>query len=107
MAKFIYIYHGGSMPESDAEVERIMGLWGAWLQGLGDAIVDAGNPVGASWTVSPDGPSEGGGPDPLSGYSIVRADSMDDAIAKTAGCPHITEDAGRIEVAEIIELPDM
>ena len=102
MPKYIFAYHGGSMPETEEEGIAEMARWQAWLGGLGDAVIDPGAPVGLSKTVSASGVSDDGGPDPLSGYSIIKASDMNDAIARIDGCPHIGQ--GTIEVAEIIEM---
>jgi len=40
-------------------------------------MVNPGTPLGMHKTVSPGGVSDGGGSNPLLGYSIVKADSMD------------------------------
>jgi hypothetical protein len=68
MANYLLAYHGGGMPETEEARARVMGAWGQWYQGLGDAVVDAGNPVGGAQTISSDGSvTEGGGSNPVSG----------------------------------------
>jgi hypothetical protein len=100
MAKYLFIYHGGGMPESEAERARFMGLWGAWFQESGGAIVDPGNPVGQTRLVASDGSvGPDGGAAQASGYSIVEADSMDAALAIAKRCPVLMGGAS-IEVAE-------
>lgn len=79
-----------------------MSRWKAWVSGLGDALVNPGVPVGQSKTVSASGVTDGGGPNPLSGFSIVRAENIDAATALTRGCPHL--DIGTIEVAEALQM---
>ena len=104
MAKFIFVYHGGKMPETAEEGARVMGQWQAWLGGMGEAAIDPGNPVGMSSTVQADGAvSDDGGANPTSGYSIVQAADKAAAIALAQGCP-IKEAGGSIEVAEIMEM---
>ena len=49
--------------------------------------------------MSPGGVSDGGGANPLSGYSIVSADNIDAAVDMAKGCP-ILEGGGSIAVAE-------
>ena len=51
MATYLLAYRGGGMAETDEEREKAMAAWGAWFGGLGPAIVDAGNPFGASASV--------------------------------------------------------
>ncbi|MEM7427462.1 MAG: YciI family protein [Pseudomonadota bacterium] len=103
MANFVYIYHGGKMPETPEEGERVMGLWMSWLGGMGDAVVDGGNPVGMSRTVFAGRVEDNGGSNPTSGYSIVSAESIDQAVEMAKGCPILAED-GSVEVAEIMQM---
>jgi hypothetical protein len=103
MAQFFFAYHGGSMPETKEEGERVMALWGAWMGGLGDAMLDGGNPVGMSVTVDANGVMDNGGSNPLSGYTIVEADSIEAAAEMAKGCP-IIGNGGSVEVAPIIQM---
>ena len=34
MSKYLYVYHGGSMPETEEEGAKVMAAWGAWMEGL-------------------------------------------------------------------------
>ncbi len=104
MSKYVLAYHGGSMPESAADQAAAMAAWGTWFGELGDAVIDAGNPTGQSKTIASDGSIEdGGGANPLSGYSLVTASDIDSAVALAKGCP-ILSAGGSIEVAEAIEM---
>ena len=102
MPEFIFAYHGGKMPETDEQKEIVMGRWRDWMEKHKTALVNPGNPVGLSKTVSADGVEDHGGANPLSGYSIVAADDIDGAIAIAKESPHM--DGGTIEVAPIIEM---
>ena len=103
MPKFIFAYHGGSAPESEEEQQKVMAAWMAWIQGHQDAWVDTGAPVGESHTVSSSGVANDGGANPLSGYALITAATLDDAIEIAKGCP-IIEDGGSVEVASIHEM---
>jgi len=104
MPKYVLAYHGGSMPESEAEQAAVMAAWGAWFGSLGDAVVDGGYPTGPSKTLASDGStSDGGGPNPVSGYSLINATDLDAAVSLVKGCP-ILAAGGTIEVAETIEM---
>ena len=100
MPKFLFAYHGGKMPETEADIAAEMKRWSDWMANLGDALVDPGNPVGMSKTVSIDGVADDGGANPVSGYSLVMADDMNAALAMAASCPMVTQGHGSIEVAE-------
>jgi hypothetical protein len=104
MAKFLLVYHGGSMPESQEEQGKVMAAWGAWFQSSGGALKDLGNPIGQTSTIGPDGSvSHGGGANPASGYSLLEAESMDAAVAIAKGCP-VLQGGASIEVAETFDI---
>jgi len=104
MAKYLFIYHGGKSPESEAEVAKVLDDWGNWLGGMGAAVIDGGNPVGKSSTVNPDGSVAGnGGANPASGYGLFEAADDRDAIAKAKGCP-ILRSGGSVELAACIDM---
>ena len=104
MKKFLFVYHGGSMAESPEEIEKVMAAWGAWFESMGAAVVDGGAPVSMSSTVNNDGTvSDNGGSNPASGYSLIQAASMGEALALAKGCP-IRQNGGNIEVAEAMEM---
>ena len=105
MPKYILAYHGGGgMSDDPAQVEKLMAEWGAWFGALGDAVVDGGNPVAVTRTIAADGSvSDGGGSNPLTGYSLINADDMDAAVAHTSGCP-VLASGGSVEVAEAIDM---
>lgn len=104
MAKYLLAYHGGARPESEAEQQAVMAAWGQWFESLGPAVVDPGAPVAVTRTVGSDGSvSDGGGANPVTGYSVLEAASLDDAAEKAKGCP-ILGAGGSVEVAETIEM---
>ncbi len=104
MAKYLYVYHGGSRPESKEAVKEVMNAWGKWFGSMGSAVIDGGNPVGSSSTVKSDGSvASDGGANPAGGYSLIEASNLDDALAKAKGCP-ILAGGGSVEVAEAIDM---
>ncbi len=104
MSNYVFAYHGGKKPESPEAGAELMAKWKAWISGLGDAVVNPGTPLGMSKTVSSAGVADDGGSNPLSGFSIVKADSMDAALEIAKGCPHLDMDTGTIEVAKAMEM---
>lgn len=104
MAKYLYVYHGGSAPSSKEEGEKLMDAWGKWFGSLGNAVIDGGNPVGASSTVNSNGSvASDGGANPASGYSLIEAGSLDEALEKAKGCP-VLASGGSVEVAEAFDM---
>jgi len=102
MADYIFVYHGGKPPTDPAEVEKVMGAWNDFYQGLGDKVVNGGGPLGMSSTVSKSGVAGNGGANPASGFTVVKAASQDEANKMAKGCPILDEPGGSVEVAEII-----
>ncbi len=103
MSSYVFAYHGGNRPESPEEGAKHMAKWKAWIGGLGDAVVNPGTPLGKSKTVSSAGVSDYDGSNPMSGFSIVIADSMDAALEMAKECP-LLEIGGTLEVAEVMEM---
>lgn len=103
MANYLFVYHGGNKPSSPEEVAGVMEKWGAWFGSMGDAVVDGGAPVGMPKTISAGSVADDGGANPASGYSVISANDMDDAITKAQGCP-ILEHGGSVEIAEAIQM---
>ena len=99
MGTYLLAYRGGDTPGTDAEREEGMKAWGAFLGGLGDNVVDAGNPFGQAATVGAGGVSDGASSS-LSGYSIISSGSLSDATATAKGCPILSQ-GGSVEVHEI------
>ena len=101
MTKYIFAYHSGPNPPEPSP--EIMEKWTSWIGGMGSAVVDGGAPVSVSKTVDANGTSDGGGANPLSGYTFVETDSMDAACKLAEGCPAL-ETGGSVEVAECVQM---
>lgn len=102
MANFVLLYTGGSAGTSPAEREKVMQQWGAWFGKLGDKVVDAGNPFAAHAKSLSNGSAHDGAVQnpPATGYSIVKADSLNAATELAKGCP-VLQSGGKITVYEI------
>jgi hypothetical protein len=86
MANFLLTFYGGSMPESQEEGAKVMQAWTNWFGELGDSLIDGGNPISSSKAISPDGSVMDAQSGPT-GYSIIKADSLDAAVETAKGCP--------------------
>lgn len=103
MKNYVYIYYNngtrdGVSPEQSKEE------WGAWFGKLGDKIVDAGNPFNSGGkAVEKTGVStiENW---PATGYSIVKAGSMDDAAEWAKDCPVLEEPDGAVRIYETLPM---
>ncbi len=104
MTKYALVFHGGGMPETEEESAKVMAAWGAWMEGLGSALADPGNPLGDTITINSDGSTTpGGGSNPATGYTLIEADSQEAAVALAKGCP-ILDSGGSIEVATAFDM---
>ena len=100
--KYMYLYlGGGAPPASEAEGKAMMAKWMEYFGKLGKAVVDGGAPFAPNSKVLGKGAASHS-----SGYSIVSADSLDKAVALTAGHPHLANGGG-IEVLELATVPGM
>ncbi len=102
MTDYVLLYQGGSMPESEEEQKLVMAAWEGWFTSLGAAVKDPGNPFApASTLIAADGAvSDGSGG--ASGYSIIVADSLDEATAMAKDCP-VRQGGASISVRETFE----
>ena len=101
--KYVFGFVGGKMPESEEEKARVTEAGGAWFGGLGDAILEPGNPFGPSASIATDGTVGGGATSGLTGYSVVSADSLETATGMAKGCP-ILQDGGSIDIFETVDM---
>jgi hypothetical protein len=102
MNNFLLVYTGGGMPETEEEQAAVMKAWGAWFESLGDRLVDGGNPTGpVAKTITSDG-AVVDGPDGkmATGYSILKAENLDSAIASAKESPML-DGGGNITLYEI------
>lgn len=86
MANYLLVYQGAGMPATEAAQPEVVQAWTDWFTALGPAIVDHGNPASQTKHIGGDGSvrDEASGP---TGYSIIKADSIDAAVELAKGCP--------------------
>ncbi len=102
MNKYVFAYYGEPSFKSQEEGKKHMAQWRTWVKGLGKSMTDPGVPLKAQKNVSSKGVKDAGGPNRLTGYSVVEAESMEDAIEMAKGCPHLNY--GTIDVAEAMKM---
>jgi len=83
---FVYLYHADMIAPPSAES---MQAWGAWMQALGEHLVDGGSPLNGAKASLAGGQVAQGAElgDDVIGYSIIRADDMSQAIGLAQGNP--------------------
>jgi hypothetical protein len=99
MTSYVLLYKGGGVPATEEEQQQVMAAWNDWFGQVGQAMVDGGNPFGPSRSVAPDGMVSDNAPSGMTGYSIVKADSLDAATELAKTCPIIAS-GGAVEVYE-------
>jgi hypothetical protein len=99
MPRYLLAYHGGHVDESQEGRERVMQEFGKWFGELGERLVDPGNPIARAVTVDGGTVSDGGGSNPVSGYTVIEADDMDSAIELVKRGP-IVRGGRTVEIAE-------
>jgi hypothetical protein len=102
MANFLLVYTGGDngnpTPEEGAAIIKD---WNDWFSTLGENLVDGGNPIAPNVkSVASDGAvSDGPVGVAATGYSVIKADSLEAATDVAKGCPHLKA-GGQITVYE-------
>ena len=108
MARFMLVYKGEAADMADMTEEEagaVMAKWGVWMQKVGSALSDIGTPFGPGSSLVDDGSA--GTATSLTGYSILEADSLDDARALADGHPYLSDGQGNyaIDLYELLPLP--
>lgn len=104
MKQFVLAYLGGNPPSSQEEANNHYQKYVGWLTSLGDAVIVPTIPLKDTSTVSPDGTIREGGSSAMSGFSIIKADSIQAALVIAKSCPFL-EIGGSLEVSEIMQMP--
>ena len=104
MKQFVLVYLGGNHPTSEEEANKHHSKYVQWLTSLGDAVIIPTIPLKDTSTVSPDGTIREGGASAMSGFSIIKAESMEAALSIARDCPFL-EIGGSLEVSEMMQMP--
>jgi hypothetical protein len=86
MSKYLLVYQGAADPSAGMAPpsEDIMQAWTSWGDKVGSQLTDFGSPTGPRTRVGGSGE-----PLPITGYTIVEADSLDDARVLCDGHPFL------------------
>lgn len=90
---------------SEEESQAVLAKWGEWMGRVGDSLTDVGSPFGPGASVVDDGSERNAVG--LTGYSIVEANSLEEAKGMTEGHPYLSEGKGNysVEVFELMPVP--
>ena len=105
MADYVLLFSGGGMPATQAEQATVMKEWDAWFSKLDGAVVDQGNPfTGKAKMIASDGKTSDGSVGPMAtGYTIIKADSLNAAAEIAKGCP-VLKSGAKITVYETLKV---
>lgn len=85
MKKFMLLHYGFETPTPEIEE-----AWGKWFASIADRMVDSGSPFNGGREVSHSKTKALPlGMESLTGYTIISADSLDEAERVAQGCPMI------------------
>ena len=85
MSKYMMLHVGFEKPTPE-----IMEAWGKWFESVADRSVEHGGFMGGR-EITRDGTNElPWGTDSITGYSIINAESMDEAVQIASGNPFIS-----------------
>ena len=104
MPQYIISYLGGNQPTTPEAGKKHFAKYMDWLKSLGDAAVSPANPLKNSNTINPDGTIIDGSSTTMSGFTIIKADSMEAALSIARACPYL-EIGGSLEVSELGKMP--
>ena len=116
MSKYLVLYKvdpahvSGSVADMFAntppeQLQAGMAMWMTWYGKAGPAIVDGGAPLDKSHTV--DGAGATPFKTPVTGYTVLEAGSLEQALDLVKDHPHLFGPHASIEVLEAIPMPGM
>ena len=103
MTNFMIAYYGGNQPNSEEEGMAQMRKWKAWIEGLGDSIVNPGTPLPVSKIVTSHGVEDDQDKNSMKGFAVIRAERMEEAIEIAQSDPFL-ENGGTIRVSQMMEM---
>ena len=108
MKKYILIYHNkvSTKQPSPEEMKKGMDVWMAWFGTFGKQMVDGGNPFApAAKSVTAKGVETVSATQwQATGYTIINAESMDEAVKIAKTCPVLHDAEGLVRVYEALPM---
>jgi hypothetical protein len=90
---------------SPEQMKAGMAAWQRWHEKIGSAVVDLGTPLDKSTNVTSGGSTPG--KSRITGYTVLQAGSIEEAVALMSGHPHFHMPGASVEVLECVPMPGM
>lgn len=103
MKNYVLIYFNNGI-RKNLTPEQSKAEWDAWFGKLGDSVVDGGNPFNAGGKAVEKSGVSSIEKHAATGYSVVKAKSMSDAVEMTKDCPVLEEPDGAVKVYETMPM---
>ncbi len=114
MAEFLLLFRGGEAHTSSLSPEQMqahMEKWRLWMGDLSNQgkmlgaqpLGNTGKTVAGTKKIVSDGPFTEG-KEVIGGYLVCKADTMEEAVEISKGCPILHFDSGAVEVRPITEM---
>lgn len=117
MKEFMFVFRGSVQNEetfanqSPEEMQAELKKWTNWMDGIakkgqligGQPLMPTGKVVAGKAKKLTDGPFVEG-KDIVGGYLLIKANSLDEAVTISYGCPSLANDEGSVEVREIMPI---
>lgn len=87
MTEYVITYFGGSSSSSAEEGAQNMQEYSQWMNSLGETAVSPANPLKNTQTIASNGVCDKGSATQMSGFTIIKADTMDDAMSIAQRAP--------------------
>lgn len=105
MAHYLMSYIGGEHPTSPDDQKKHFDSYTQWLGSINEKILVPMLPLKDTKTVNPNGTVTDGTTTAMSGYTILKVDSMQEALDIAQSCPFL-EIGGTLEVSELMQMQD-
>ena len=103
MGNFMLAYYGGNQPSSKEEGMAQMGKWKAWVQGLGEKVINPGTPFMSTKIITSSDVQDENDPNAMKGFAVVKAESIE-AVVEIAKSDPVLDIDGTIHVSQMMEM---
>ena len=103
MPNFMIAYYGGNQPSTKEEGMAQMGKWKAWIEGLGETIINPGTPLPVSKIVTSSSVEDDNDPNSMKGFAVVKALNIEAAVEIARSDPFL-EYGGSVRVSLMMEI---